>query len=56
MALESRYLAAIQTATAYGFLNGRLALRWQQDGQPERLQVDHVPAAAPGSAATSSGS
>ena len=32
MSFESRYLKALGNVTKYGFLNGRLALTWQQDG------------------------
>ena len=47
MALETRYLAALQTVTGYGFLNGRLALRGQKDGQPQLLLFERQPAEAP---------
>ena len=30
--LENRYLQALSGVTGFGFLNGRLALTWQQDG------------------------
>ena len=46
MALETRYLAALQTVTGYGFLSGRLALRGQKDGQPQLLLFERQPAEA----------
>ena len=37
MDLESRYLQALSSVTGFGFLNGRLALTWQQDGDVSML-------------------
>lgn len=43
MSFENRYLKALGKVTKYGFLNGRLALTWQQDGAVNTMLF--VPAA-----------
>jgi heat shock protein HslJ len=37
MELEDRYLQALRSVTGFSFLNGKLALTWQQDGDVNRL-------------------
>ncbi|MEN8206491.1 MAG: META domain-containing protein [Pseudomonadota bacterium] len=37
MELENRYLKALSSVTGYGFLNGKLAMTWQQDGEIKML-------------------
>jgi hypothetical protein len=32
MELEERYLSTLPGVSRFGFLNGKLALSWQQDG------------------------
>ena len=41
MELESRYLQALSNVTGFGFLNGRMALIWQQDGVVDTLRFTH---------------
>ena len=36
-ALENRYLQALSGVTGFGFMNGQLALTWQQDGVVDTL-------------------
>ena len=43
MSFENSYLSALGNVTKYGFLNGRLALTWQQDGAVNTMLF--VPAA-----------
>jgi hypothetical protein len=47
MALEARYLAALQATTMYGFHNGRLALRGRDDAEPQMLLFDREPTEVP---------
>ena len=37
MELEDRYLKSLANVTGYGFLNGKLAMTWQQDGASKML-------------------
>ena len=37
MELEDRYLQSLASVTGYGFLNGKLAMTWQQDGTSKML-------------------
>ena len=37
MELEDRYLKSLASITGYGFLNGKLAMTWQQDGASKML-------------------
>lgn len=41
MELENRYLQALSGITRFGFLNGRMALIWQQDGVVDALLFTH---------------
>jgi len=37
MELEQRFLSSLSSVTGYGYLNGKLAMTWQQDGAPKML-------------------